>query len=88
MLDHSLTTITTFTVSSFLHFYLSLQIQYHRPNHILVFDDSKPHRAFNNSSLNSRTVLIFDLWRPQDIPRGTATGNHTDELDGFISQFK
>jgi hypothetical protein len=66
----------------------ALQIQYHRPNHILVFDDSKPHRAFNNSTTSSRVVLIVDLWRPIDIPRGTATGSHTPELDGFVAQFK
>lgn len=66
----------------------TVQIQYHRPNHILVFDDSKPHRAFNNSPSHTRTVLIVDLWRPLDVPRGTATGSHTQELDGFVSQFK
>jgi aspartyl/asparaginyl beta-hydroxylase (cupin superfamily) len=64
------------------------QIQYHRNNHILVFDDSKPHRAFNNSENAERVVLIIDMWRPQDIPRGTATGNHTPELDTFVSQFR
>mmetsp|Transcript_32183 Transcript_32183/g.54281 ORF Transcript_32183/g.54281 Transcript_32183/m.54281 type:complete len:246 (+) Transcript_32183:72-809(+) len=64
------------------------QIGYHRKNHIVVFDDSKPHRAFNNSMSCDRTVLIIDMWRPIDIPKGTATGSHTPELDGFVARFK
>jgi hypothetical protein len=51
----------------------------------LCFDDSKIHRAFNYSS-EPRIVLILDLERPTDWPRGTATGGHSDELDAFIQQ--
>jgi hypothetical protein len=65
-----------------------LQVQYHKQGQIIVFDDSKPHRAFNFSETSSRVVLILDLVRPSDIPLGTATGGHTDELDSFISLFK
>lgn len=54
----------------------------------MVFDDSKPHRAFNLSDEESRTVLIVDLLRPEGLPLGTATGSHTDELDQFVSYFK
>jgi hypothetical protein len=31
-------------------------------------------------------VLIVDLERPVLLPKGTATGGHTEELDNFISQ--
>ena len=53
-----------------------------------MFDDSKNHRAFNNSEFFERTVLIIDMVRPPGIPLGTATGLHTAELDGFVSMFK
>jgi hypothetical protein len=58
----------------------------HEGGRIMVFDDSKVHRAFNYSD-GERVVLIIDLERPQDLPIGTATGGHSDELDDFISGF-
>lgn len=64
------------------------EVQYHKEGQIIVFDDSKPHRAFNMSELDSRIVLIMDLMRPKTIPLGTATGSHTPELDDFVSLFK
>jgi len=67
---------------------VSGDVQYHKQNQIIVFDDSKSHRAFNNSDGLSRTVLIIDMARPPTIPLGTATGSHTAELDGFVSMFK
>jgi hypothetical protein len=51
----------------------------------ICFDDSKTHRAFNYSA-QSRTVLILDLARPANLPPGTATGGHSEELDSFIAQ--
>ena len=61
----------------------------HREGEILVFDDSKVHRAVNASEEGAdRLVLIVDILRPMHIPLGTATGGHTKELDGFISQFR
>jgi len=64
------------------------EVQYHKLNQIIVFDDSKPHRAFNNSENDSRIVLIVDLLRPRSIPLGSATGSHTAELDDFVSLFR
>ena len=58
----------------------------HEEGRIIVFDDSKAHRAFNYSD-GERIVLIIDLARPQGLPMGTATGGHSDELDDFISGF-
>lgn len=60
----------------------------HSTGEIIVFDDSKPHKAFNNSPTGDRIVLIVDILRPSHFPLGTAKGGHTAELDGFISQFK
>ena len=54
---------------------------------IIVFDDSKLHRAFNISK-EDRIVLIVDIMRPSDIPLGTATGGHTKQLDDFIELFR
>eukprot|EP01038_Epipyxis_sp_PR26KG_P005860 gene5860-8084_t len=64
------------------------EVQYHAPGKIIVFDDSKPHRAFNHSEDQARTVLIVDILRPSYVPFGRATGNHTSELDNFVSKFK
>ena len=61
--------------------------QLHREGEVLVFDDSKPHRAFNESQ-GDRVVLIVDILRPSHIQLGTAKGGHTEELDSFIAQFK
>jgi aspartyl/asparaginyl beta-hydroxylase (cupin superfamily) len=64
------------------------ELQYHQQGQIIVFDDSKPHRAFNYSETSSRIVLIVDMVRPSYIPVGTATGDHTPELDSFVSMFR
>lgn len=63
-------------------------MKYHEQGEIIVFDDSKPHRAFNLSEREDRVVLIIDLLRPSYIKEGTATGTHTPELDDFVSRFK
>ena len=64
-------------------------VQYHDMNSIIMFDDSKVHRAFNYSQRSSRTVLILDVARPTNVyPIGTATGGHSNELDAFIEQFQ
>jgi hypothetical protein len=62
---------------------------------IIVFDDSKIHKAFNvpidpsdgEPPLIDRIVLIVDIVRPADLPLGGATGKHTQELDQLISLF-
>jgi hypothetical protein len=70
---------------------------------IIVFDDSKIHKAFNlqmdtppKNELDDpnpaeppmdRIVLIVDILRPSHLPLGGATGNHTQELDNLISLF-
>jgi hypothetical protein len=71
-------------------------VETHKVGRPLLFDDSKIHRAFNYSSSSSsdttttkpitRIVLIVDLERPKDLPLGTATGGHSEELDAFIQQ--
>jgi len=61
-------------------------VETHEEGSIICFDDSKVHRAFNYSE-KERIVLIIDLARPQDLPVGTATGGHSDDLDAFISGF-
>lgn len=58
----------------------------HCNDQLLVFDDSKTHRAFNYSK-QSRIVLIVDLERPTSLPMGTASGGHSEELDDFVAQF-
>ena len=62
--------------------------RYHRNGELIVFDDSKLHKAFNNHPTQRRSVLIFDLARPEGLPRGTARKGHTDQLDGFIAHFR
>ncbi|GLE05865.1 hypothetical protein PINS_up015046 [Pythium insidiosum] len=59
----------------------------HAERELMVFDDSKLHYAYNNHPEQTRLVLIVDLYRPDYLPRGRATGGHTDELDEFIENF-
>lgn len=66
---------------------VGVQVQHHAEGEIIVFDDSKLHKAFNESS-GERLVLIVDILRPPGIPLGTADGDHTPELDGFINAFR
>lgn len=61
-------------------------VETHDASRVLCFDDSKVHRAFNYSE-EERVVLILDLARPGDLPTGTATGGHSNELDAFIQGF-
>mmetsp|Transcript_35726 Transcript_35726/g.52393 ORF Transcript_35726/g.52393 Transcript_35726/m.52393 type:complete len:275 (-) Transcript_35726:13-837(-) len=60
-------------------------VEYHRKDRVVIFDDSKVHRAFNHSE-EERIMLIIDLERFDDLPRGTAVGGHTEELDKFIKE--
>ena len=60
-------------------------VETHTEGRFLCFDDSKVHRAFNYSR-QERIVLILDLARPDNLPLGTATGGHSEELDKFIAQ--
>jgi len=62
-------------------------VQTHIQGQLLAFDDSKIHQAFNYSS-EERLVLILDVLRPVDLPIGTATGGHSEELDAFIAQME
>ena len=61
--------------------------QEHKPGEIVCFDDSKLHRAFNNS-VYDRVVLIVDVARPDHVPKGTAVGGTTDQLLAFIDKFR
>ena len=63
------------------------QTAIHNMGEIIIFDDSKLHKAFNNSAAD-RIVLIIDVLRPPHLPLGAAKGGHTSELDSFISKFK
>ena len=60
----------------------------HRVGDIVVFDDSRTHKAYNASADQDRVVLIFDIMRPAHIPPGMAQAGHTDALDDFISDFE
>jgi aspartyl/asparaginyl beta-hydroxylase (cupin superfamily) len=60
--------------------------RFHRRGEIIVFDDSKMHKAFNISG-EYRVVLIVDFLRPEGIPLGTASGGNTKELAELMSSF-
>jgi len=62
-------------------------VQWHEEGKIIVFDDSKAHFAFNNHDTDARTVLIFDIARPEGLGEGEATGGETRELQEFIKAF-
>jgi len=64
------------------------EVQHHKTGQLIVFDDSKNHSAFNAHPTKWRYVLIFDVLRPEGLPRGTATGSTTDQLQAFMDYFK
>jgi hypothetical protein len=59
-------------------------VETHEMGRLLCFDDSKMHWAFNYGA-DERVVLIVDMVRPKDLPKGTAVGGHSEELDQFIA---
>lgn len=63
------------------------EIRLHQEGGVIVFDDSKLHKAFNRSD-EERYVLILDILRPEGVPEGIAEGGHTQQLDNFIDYFK
>lgn len=63
------------------------EVKHHVVGEILVFDDSKVHLAFNHSD-GMRTILLFDIARPDECPVGRAAGSTTTELASFIDYFK
>lgn len=63
-------------------------VTHHRVGDLVVFDDSRLHKAFNLSPTQDRIVLIFDLLRPENVPLGRAQGGHTQALDQFIVDFQ
>jgi hypothetical protein len=62
------------------------EIRHHVQGEIIVFGDSKKHKAFNHSE-KERIVLILDILRPVDVPLGTCVGGHTSQLNGLINKF-
>ena len=62
-------------------------VRLHEQGGIIVFDDSKLHKAFNRTD-EARYVLILDILRPADVCVGIAEGGHTQQLDSFIDYFK
>jgi len=63
-------------------------VKNHKVGDIIVFDDSRTHKAFNASPDQDRVVLIFDIIRPSHIPLGLAEAGHTEALDSFIDDFE
>lgn len=53
--------------------YLGCSVETHDEGRVIVFDDSRNHRAFCYGDYD-RIVLILDLERSGLLPRGTATG--------------
>jgi hypothetical protein len=54
---------------------------------MIVFDDSKLHKAFNDNAEDDRLVLILDLLRPEHIASGRARGDVTVELEALVACF-
>jgi hypothetical protein len=61
--------------------------QCHQAGALLCFDDSRVHSGFNEHPTRDRTVLIFDLARPQGVRPGSATEGATRELENFMAYF-
>jgi hypothetical protein len=58
----------------------------HQNDNWLVFDDSKMHSSFNHSN-DDRYILIIDMERPTDVPKGTSKVAYKQEVLNFINSF-
>lgn len=65
----------------------SEEIQFHKLNDWIVFDDSKLHYAENKSD-DERIVLIIDIKRPDYIKKGTSSVEETSELLEVVNKMK
>jgi len=63
------------------------EIQYHKLNDWIIFDDSKLHYAENKSN-EQRIVLIVDINRPNYIEKGISTIEETNELMEIVNKMK
>lgn len=63
------------------------EVRYQEQGGVIIFDDSKLHKAFNRG-VNDRYVLIVDILRPEHVPPGIATGVTTPQLENLINLFK
>jgi beta-hydroxylase len=66
---------------------LTEEIQYHKLNDWIVFDDSKLHYAENKSN-EQRIVLIVDIERPNYIKKGKSSVEETSELIEIVNKMK
>jgi beta-hydroxylase len=58
----------------------------HKNGEWLVFDDSKMHSSYNFSN-EDRIIIIIDMERPENIPKGISTVEYKKELLDFINSF-
>lgn len=58
----------------------------HKEREWLIFDDSKKHYAVNDTD-DDRYILLIDVGRPDNIPKGKSKINNTYKLDKLISYF-
>lgn len=58
----------------------------HKNDNWLVFDDSKMHSSFNHSD-EDRYILIIDMERPDNVPKGTSKVAYKQEVLNFIHSF-
>lgn len=58
----------------------------HKDNEWLVFDDAKMHSSYNFSN-EDRIIIIIDMKRPDNIPKGTSKVAYKKEVLDFINSF-
>ena len=62
------------------------EVECHAEGSFTVFDDSKLHKAYNETE-TKRLVLIIDMARPEGMAKGRAVGQMTAELNNIIEYF-
>lgn len=60
---------------------------YQKEGKWVIFDDSLFHSASNDDNEKDRIVLILDIKRPDNIPKGESDIDDSDELNNFVSEF-
>lgn len=53
----------------------------------IIFDDSLYHSASNDDNEKERIILLLDIKRPDNIPKGDSDIKDSDELNKFVEEF-
>lgn len=64
----------------------SNDFMYQYENKWIIFDDSLYHSASNEHNTQERVILLIDIKRPNNIPKGISDVKNSEELNNFLEK--